>query len=27
VPPRYEIGEIVALQELRDTARQRRTPK
>jgi hypothetical protein len=27
VPPRYEISEIIALQELRDTARQRRTPK
>jgi hypothetical protein len=24
LPPRYEIGEIVGLQEIRDTARQRR---
>jgi hypothetical protein len=24
MPPRYEIGEIVALQDLRDTARHRR---
>jgi hypothetical protein len=25
LPPRYEIGEIVSLQEIRDLARKRRT--
>lgn len=26
LPPRYEVAEIVALQALRDAARQRRAP-